>query len=194
MIKKYGLPKPSQPHCTRELKRVPLDKWANENVGRDHFKAIGIRIDEIDRIKPNYKENGYIYPLAFWWPTTKNEINTFWRDQPFRLNLKHYQGNCKVCYKKSFRKLSWIMKETPEHFDFFRRMEREHGYTNAMQDFDEPIRIYRNHRTIQDIEDMLPMAQEPIDDAQLYEVNKDLFGYVDEDDQDACGSESCEAF
>jgi len=189
-IKKYGLSNPVRKYCTRDLKSVPLDKFAKDIAG-DHYKAIGIRVDELDRISPDYEKHGFIYPLAFWWPETKNEINRFWDNQPFRLNLKHYQGNCKTCYKKSFRKLAWIAKENPEYFDFFERMEKEHSETN-MQNAPEAIKIFRNNKTVADIREMAKTAVEPIDDARIYEVNGDLFGY--DDDLDACGSESCEAF
>ena len=191
MIKVYGLPSPSYIHCTRELKLVPINKYIAD-LGGDFQCAVGIRSDEIDRVNPNYKEKNLCYPLAFWWPTTKNEVNTFWRDQPFRLNLKHYEGNCKWCYKKSLSKLSYIFFEHPEHFDFPERMEAEHGTTNREYGT-EPIRIFRGHRTVADIRKMSLTATEPVDDARRYEVNGDLFGY-DDMDVDICGSESCEAF
>lgn len=192
-IKKYGLPDPNRLFCTQQLKITPIDKWSAANFDKKPLRAIGIRSDEIDRVRPDSDKASIIYPLAFWWPITKNQINQFWRDQPFRLNLKHYQGNCKVCYKKSFRKLAWIMKENPEHFDFFERMEKEHCKTYVpYKAHNGRVYIYRGHRTVADIREMAKTASEPEDDARVYEVNGDLFGY--DDDLDACGSESCEAF
>jgi len=70
-------------------------------------------------------------------------------------------------------------------------MEKEHSETN-MQNAPEAIKIFRNNKTVADIREMAKTAVEPIDDARIYEVNGDLFGY--DDDLDACGSESCEAF
>jgi hypothetical protein len=58
---------------------------------------------------------------------TKPDVNTFWRDQPFRLDLLGYQGNCKWCWKKSTRKLLTIMDENPTAFEFPERLEREYG-------------------------------------------------------------------
>ena len=192
MIKVYGLPNPALIHCTRELKTVPIKKWAKDNFD-DYEMAIGIRNDELDRINPNYKAENLYYPLAFEFPITKNGVNRFWYEQEFRLELKHYQGNCKWCYKKSFRKLAWMMKETPEIFDFPERMEREHRYSGGRDTMPEQgARIFRHNKTIADIREMSLIAIEPVDDAQIYEVNGDLFGY--DDDLDACGSESCEAF
>ena len=194
-IKKYGLSNPVRKYCTRDLKSTILDKWAN-NHHPDHIKAIGIRIDELDRVNPEYKENGLCYPLAFWWPANKQEINSFWREQPFRLTSPNWATNCTTCYKKSFNKLAWIAKIYPERFDFFERMEKEHCHTNSVEHgIEEPIRIFRNHRTVADIREMAKTATEPRDDAQNYEVNGDLFGFDDMSyESDMCGSESCEAF
>ncbi len=193
MIEVYGLPNPQFPHCTRELKSTPIGKYVKDNHP-DSIMAIGIRSDELDRISPKYKENNLCYPLAFWHPTTKNEVNSFWDKHSFRLNLKHYQGNCKTCYKKSFRKLAWIAKENPEHFDFFERMEKEHAFSGNRKNMpEEGARIFRHKKTVKDIREMSLIAVEPIDDARVYEVNGDLFGYEDMD-LDMCGSESCEAF
>ena len=191
VIKVYGLPNTSYPHCTRELKLNPITKYTKDI---DCLMAVGIRIDELDRVNPDYKEKGFCYPLAFWWPTTKQEINRFWKKQPFRLDAPNWATNCKTCYKKSDRKLAWIANQYPGRFDFFERMEAEHSQTN--RDYSpDPIRIFRGHRSVADIRALATTATEPVDDAQNYEVNGDLFGFDELSyETDACGSESCEAF
>jgi hypothetical protein len=194
MMGVYGLPNPAFPHCSRETKTVPMTKWANDNFD-SYEMAIGIREDELDRINPNYKEKGLIYPLAFKWPTTKNEINRWWRDMPFRLNLKHYQGNCKWCYKKAFEKLAWIAKETPEVFDFPEAMEDKHRFSGNRDTMPkEGARIFRNSMTVKDIRAMSLIATEPADESKDYNMSgtNDIFGF--KEDLDMCGSESCEAF
>ncbi len=191
MIKVYGLANPALPHCTRELKTVPIKKWARDNF-KHYQMAIGIRNDELDRVNPNYKAEGLYYPLAFEFPVTKNQINRYWREQEFRLELKHWQGNCKTCFKKGFNKLAWIMKETPEAFEFIERMEKEHKFSGGRDTIPkEGAKVFRYGKTVADIREMSLIAVEPLDDARLYEVNDDLFGFGD---LDACGSESCEAF
>ena len=188
MIEKYGLPNPNKMVCTRELKTNPITKYR-----RDFYPgcqtAIGIRVDEIDRISPNRKKQNIVYPLVTDWPVNKNQINCFWRDHSYRLNLKHYEGNCKWCYKKSSKKLAWIMRENPEFFDFPERMEKLHSKTNwAELGKEGEITMFRGNRTVEDIRKMSLTATEPFDDAQNYQYNKDIF------DEDMCGSESCEAF
>ena len=194
IISVYGLPNMAFKHCSRELKTIPLKKWA-ENTYDNYAFAIGIRTDEIDRINPNHKKEKIIYPLVTWLPTTKNEINRFWRDQPFRLNLKHYEGNCKWCWKKADHKLNYLAKINPEIFDFPERMEVEHKYTSTPDRKgsipDEGARIFRKGRTVKDIREASEFAEKPIDDARIYDVNSDLFGF---DNLDSCGSGSCEPF
>ena len=123
MIKKYGIPNLSWKHCTRELKTNAINSylksidWMISRGNMDFIscnRAIGIRADEIDRVKASYIEDKIIYPLAFQHPMTKPMINTFWRDMPFRLGLKGYEGNCKWCWKKSLRKHMTIINEQPE--------------------------------------------------------------------------------
>lgn len=95
--------------------------------------ALGIRVDEIDRINPNYKKLGIIYPLAQkeYKPMSKKQVNFFWELQPFRLELKGYEGNCLTCYKKSNNKLYQIAKENPEAFEFFDYLETVYGNPNG---------------------------------------------------------------
>lgn len=94
-----------------------------------YILALGIRVDEIDRINPKRKELGIIYPLAQseYKPMTKKQVNFFWELQPFRLELKGYEGNCLTCYKKSDNKLYQIAKENPEAFEFFDYLENKYG-------------------------------------------------------------------
>jgi len=134
VVKKYGLPNHSRLHCTRELKMNPIKAFAKDYFNREKYTlALGIRIDEIDRINPNYKELGIIYPLAQseYKPMTKKQVNFFWDLQPFRLELKGYEGNCLTCYKKSDNKLYQIAKENPEAFEFFDYLENKYGNVNG---------------------------------------------------------------
>lgn len=131
MIKKYGIPNSKFKHCTRSLKQVPIEAYLRDvrGWGRDYDLAIGIRGDEVDRVSPRAQERRIKYPLVSPYPTTKPQVNAWWEAQPFRLRIKGYQGNCAWCWKKSMRKLITIYRETPDVFDFPRRMETEYGLT-----------------------------------------------------------------
>jgi len=134
VIKKYNLPNHSRLHCTRELKMNPIKAYAKKKWGnKKYYLALGIRMDEFDRINSKANDLRIIYPLINkdMQPMTKKHINFFWSQQPFRLNLKGYQGNCITCYKKSNNKLYQIAQENPKAFDFFNSMEQKYGNVNG---------------------------------------------------------------
>jgi hypothetical protein len=145
VIEKYGIPNQEWPHCTRELKTRPMYSYL-DSLGWErgtYQTAIGIRADEARRRSKTAKKKGIIYPLMDMQPTTKPEVNEFWVNQPFRLNLMGYEGNCKWCWKKSSRKLFTIMSDHPERFDFPERMEEMYGQVGA--EFGKPETTY-THR------------------------------------------------
>ena len=186
IISKYGISNMSQPHCTRELKQVPLNKLARDFFkGQKYDTAIGIRVDEIDRINDNYKDKRLIYPLADpqMKPTSKQVINLYWKNMPFRLQLKGYQGNCKTCWKKSDKKLFQIYKDNPNAFDFMIRMEKEHSLTNAKQN--TPHTFFRGNRSALDIIEGAKLWNGNVyDDSKNYNYQIDMFEE----------GESCEVF
>ncbi|MEZ4941791.1 MAG: hypothetical protein R3D58_13005 [Saprospiraceae bacterium] len=110
VIAKYGLPGKDAPLCSKELKTRPISKWAKDNFGTDYQMAIGIRIDERSRQKPDkYK----VYPLIDWFPTWELMVRSFWAKMDFDLGLKDYEGNCDLCWKKSLRKRMTLISERP---------------------------------------------------------------------------------
>ena len=188
IIKKYGIPNQTFPHCTRETKLAPITSFAKEYFGtRKYYTAIGIRIDEADRMNAKYKEKRILYPLIFkdFIQMTKPKINFYWNTMPFRLKLKGYQGNCKTCWKKSDKKLYTIAQESPEYFDFMNNMEEKYPRVGAEFKKDETSvdRVFfRKHRTAKDIinesENFKGMV---VDDAQIYGIELDFF-----DDTESC--------
>lgn len=192
VIDKYGIPNADYPHCTRELKANPIQSYVRGEgwAAGTYDLAIGIRIDEADRMAPNAKQKRIIYPLVAPHPHRKVDVNEFWHRQPFRLGLKGYQGNCKWCWKKSRRKHMTLMRETPEIYDFPERMEREKGHCGAG---DAQRVFFRENRSVADLRRLaavVPVAP-AIDDARVYQP--DLFPpfSFDLDAADGC-SEHCE--
>jgi len=189
VIKKHGIPNKNFPHCTREMKAVPIRKFGKKYFnGQPYYLAIGIRHDEIDRVNPKHRKERIIYPLISERPMTKQKINFWWSQQPFRLELKGYQGNCKTCWKKSDRKLYQIAKENPSAFLFFDKMEARYGHftpetrIQRMAQRGEvpkyPITFFRNNRSAYDI---------------TIEA-KSFNGKVQDDHQQFDETESCELF
>ena len=193
VIKKYGISNMAFPHCTRELKQNPMMAFAKDIWdGEEYYTAIGIRADEIDRVNAKWKEKKFIYPLASpkWGiPITKSMINFYWDNQPFRLELKGYQGNCITCWKKSDKKLFQIAKENPTAFDFMLRMEKEYPEVGAefKKDINAKSRtFFRENRSAKDIiEQAKNWDGKVIDDSEDKNVQLNL---------DLIGGESCEIF
>lgn len=186
VCKKYGLPNPNFLHCTRELKENPILSYC-ESIGwgrpPSYIRAIGIRADEIDRVSPNYKLNGIYYPLAFDWQITKPHVNRFWAEQPERLPIKGWEGNCKWCYKKDHRKHARLIKDNPEIYDFPRELERKYKHIKPKEG--ESVRkMFRSARGASDkqglsVDELFEYCATLIpwnhDDSENYEAQDDMF-------------------
>jgi hypothetical protein len=177
VIAKYGIPNMAYPHCTRELKLAPIRAYLKSVGWTDYLSAVGIRADEPKRISDDPK---IIYPMYSTFPTTKAQVNDWWSDQPFQLDLLGHEGNCITCHKKSDTKLIRIAVEQPSAFDWADRMEEEYGLAGHNVD-GTPRTFYRKHRTAKDFIAMASILQ-PL-----------KFGAPHEDEDSGC-SESCEAF
>ena len=196
VIKKYGIPNPDFQPCNRELKINPMDSYCR-SVGwkkGSYDTAIGIRADEIDRVNSRHKGMRLIYPLVSMQPMTKTLINEFWRRQPFRLNLKGYEGNCKWCWKKSLRKHLTLITEHPDWYDFPERMENQYGFAGARRKGDAKPRVFfRQYRSVKHLRNLAAQGGfTPAEDDSTVYPEPDLFGY-DLDSSYGC-TESCEVY
>ena len=180
IISKYGISNMSYPHCTRETKLNPITSFTKDYFGtRQYYTAIGIRIDEFDRMNAKAEERRLIYPLISknYMPMTKPRINSWWEKQPFRLQLKGYQGNCKTCWKKSDKKLFLIANENPEWFNFMNKMEEKYPRIGA--EFERDLScanrvFFRKNRNTKDImNEAKGFTGKVIDDSDVYDM--DLF-------------------
>lgn len=121
VIAKYGIPNNSFPHCSRELKTQPIGAWLRATFAGQPFRmALGIRADEAER------EGAWWYPLIEW-GVTKAQVRQFWRNQPFDLGLKDYEGNCDLCWKKGHNKVLTLLEERPELGQWWAAMETKYG-------------------------------------------------------------------
>jgi hypothetical protein len=189
MIQVYGIPNKSYPHCNRELKLQPIKSYLRSIGWKDYYTAIGIRHDEIDRVSSKRKKERLVYPLIEEVKMTKPKVNFFWSQQPFRLNLKGFEGNCKTCWKKSDKKLQKIAYDDPNKFNSFKILEKE--YSNFIPESrslegksdDYKITFFRENKSAKwYIENAADYAV--YDDSKDLNVQSDLF----EDD------ESCDIF
>lgn len=132
-IKKYGIPNRSFPMCSRELKSNPIEKWVKDTVGDQYYEhALGIRADGADRAGDKKW-----YPLVQW-GVTKRRVRAWWSAQPFDLQLKDYEGNCDLCWKKSLRKTYAVIEQRPGVADWWHEMEIKYS----------PISPERSRKTV----------------------------------------------
>jgi len=166
VVKKYGLPSKLYRHCTRELKEIPISKYARDILGKDYITAIGIRADEKHRLGNDPKK---VYPLAEL-GIDEQIVRNFWDRQPFDLELKDYQGNCDLCFLKSVRKKLTIIKENPKVADWWLDLE-----VNNIEEGRPMLDVYRNLS----MDDLINMAKNPfrkaIDQHELRQQQSNLF-------------------
>lgn len=143
VIKKYGIPNQNFLHCNREMKLNPIKSYMKSIGWKNYKTAIGIRVDEFDRMNKHRKKLGLIYPFISDKPTTKQEVSYWWSNQDFRLNLKSYNTNCRTCWKKSDKVLSKIYKDNPNYFNFNKEMESLYGK--------DKYTFFRNGRTTDEL-------------------------------------------
>ena len=185
VAKKYGLPNPDFLHCTRELKLNPYLSYL-DSIGwkNDCVTAVGIRSDEIDRMSTKKAEKRLWYPLVNL-GIDRQAVEDWWDEQPFKLAIPQYEGNCKWCYKKTKRKLVQIARNDPKNFDFPKKLER-------LQERIPPPsggkrKIFRKQMTTQDILDLAK-------DSNVKGYEEENFDYDYEwDGAEGCG-DSCELY
>ena len=193
-IKKLGIPSKVNKWCNRDMKLEILRKYADSIFGKNNYSvAVGIRVDEIDRIRKDYKENNVFYPLIDY-KIGSRERNKFWKEQPFKISIPAFKGNCDLCFAKSNRKLMTIIKEEPDKALWWDSMIKKYGqitiegkpsYNDLLKE-NNIMTFYRNYNTI---EDLVKMSERPFykaTDEYIYENN--LF-----DAEDECGS-GCSVF
>lgn len=102
-----GLPNPATPYCSEMLKTRPCKKFGNDVFGKGNFlTSIGFRREDMPK-RITWKEieedkGKFIYPLItdFENPVDNFELNRFWDNQPFKLEIHNKYGNCRYCFKK----------------------------------------------------------------------------------------------
>jgi 3'-phosphoadenosine 5'-phosphosulfate sulfotransferase (PAPS reductase)/FAD synthetase len=198
VIFKYGFVNQNSPHCTRELKKAPINSYARSIGWKNYETAIGIRSDEPKRLNWEKKVQNKFLFFAELFHVTKSDVNAFWAQQSFDLNLKSYEGNCDLCWKKGLRKLMTIAKDKPELSDWWREMEQKYeNYTppSRISKANPPYRFFRNNMTIDEIIEESQFPFEPAKDESKTVSDARQLSLWDEylDSNNGC-TESCEVF
>jgi len=195
IISKYGIPNKVYIHCTREGKKSPIDSFAKSIGWIGYITVIGYRADEPKRVNLiSAKKNNQWYPL-YEWNIVKSDIKNFWSKQKFKLGILEYEGNCRLCYKKSKRKLLTQIVTDPSSVDWIKSMENKYRFFQKQgRDADnfpkEGIMFFRDNESILDL---IEESKQPFELwKETIKSDMSLFN-VDLDEQESC-AESCEPF
>jgi hypothetical protein len=186
MIKKYGIPNSAYLHCTRELKLLPMQKYL-KHVGFFHKEvptALGIRADERRRVRSSAEANNIIYPLVDTWPVDKQDVLDWWEDQTFDLDIEEWDGNCKGCYKKSFKKLFKQLDSDPSVLDWHEKMESLYAKSGANKTGEYERVFFRGNTSAVKVKEMWKNDR---DSPQPFQT---VLGFY----EDSGCSESCEVY
>jgi len=164
MLKVYPMPNNFVSNCTRELKQRPITAYVKSLGYKDTLMAMGIRADESHRRSIHATTDKIIYPLIDDIKVDSNFIRTWWDKQDFDLQLKDYQGNCDLCFKKSLRKKLTIIKENPKVADWWIRTEKNYRTDEY------PMYDLRNKKMVFELVELAKQPFKTIHD--LHELNK----------------------
>lgn len=153
--------------CTSELKVLTIKRYLVQELGWDKWtQAVGIRADERHRVKKKELDNRWVswYPLVAA-NEAKEDVAEFWHKQnlafDFDLRLPNIngfcpQGNCDFCFLKSEHTLALMIKEYPERFEWWQKME------------DLSPRTFGRNRNLRDLKDFVERQQDWVFDEVGY--------------------------
>ena len=144
---------------------------------------MGIRYDEKHRMSNTAEKDNVIYPLIQDVKVDQKFVRNWWDRRSFDLELKDYEGNCDLCFKKSLRKKLTIIKENPEISNWWQEMEERFG-TEKIPRFE----LAEMNRKGHSIAEMVEMAQKPfhtIEDVhEMSKKQKSLFDFDLDNEKD----------
>lgn len=165
LISKKGyLPNAVTRFCTQEAKVRVMRDFAR-SLGWDHWhNVVGLRYDEGRRVLKALAANDAgkerwktLMPLSKA-RVTVLDVAAFWASQPFDLGLKHYEGNCDLCFLKGRGSLKAIMRERPGASAWWVEQERvvttkratsngarfvtEYSYADLQREVDEQPHLF----------------------------------------------------
>jgi len=115
------------------------DKYINQNITKSDCLAAMSYVKKIEKYN-------LVFPMIDWFPMTKEDVNDFWEEQPFNLELEAHMGNCATCWKKSDKKLHLIALENPEKYEAFKWFEETYKHVKPNTKNGQDRVFFRKHR------------------------------------------------
>lgn len=153
------------------------DAYINSNITKTDLV-------NVERYCKKIEKYNLVFPMIDWFPMTKEDVNDFWEEQSFNLELEAHMGNCATCWKKSDKKLHLIALERPELYQPFKWLEEKYKHVKPNTKNGKDRVFFRKHRN----SDMI------IGEAQLMDAYmlRKLIG-ANIDDESGC-AESCNGY
>jgi 3'-phosphoadenosine 5'-phosphosulfate sulfotransferase (PAPS reductase)/FAD synthetase len=129
---KNYLPNTFARFCTSELKVSAIDRYL-KNIGWDEYITfVGVRADEPRRVsRIRGKQDNKETPLATA-NISSQDVQFFWRHQPFDLQLVTVQGNallgnCDLCFLKTAAHKMGLIQDKPSRAIWWAEQEKKIG-------------------------------------------------------------------
>jgi phage N-6-adenine-methyltransferase len=145
-LSKYGTPYVGGRFCTRTMKIEPFDRYCKDNFP-ESVKWLGIRTDEPKRLTP---KKG-VYYLADISDFDKPDVLTWWKKQPFDLDLPEHLGNCVFCIEKGINKIALAARDEPQMAADFWQLVNEPSVRVVERRQQENKIMYRGNNSLESI-------------------------------------------
>jgi len=122
-------PTPVARFCTSNLKMRAMSAYLKSQGIEEWDNAIGLRADEprrATRIKGDCAAETPICPMYHAGHGLK-DVEAFWEQQDFRLEIPRWKGNCVGCFLKSYGRLQMVAEDEPEQLEWWARVEEKMG-------------------------------------------------------------------
>jgi len=152
------LPTPVARICTVNLKVRLMAKYLKGLGWTEWEAAVGLRADEphrAARIKGDCAAETTVCPMAEAGHTLE-DVEAFWSDQAFRLEIPRWLGNCQGCFLKSRGRIELVAEQYPEALEWWDQTEQATGkrfridrpsYGNILQQVSIQGRLFEDDGT-----------------------------------------------
>jgi hypothetical protein len=129
--KRKAIPNQFKRFCTIELKIKTCRRYLRSLGLLKYENFVGFRYDEplrVKRRKQMWKQVIDRFPL-FDDKIDKAQINNYWINKPYTLEIPSILGNCTLCFMKGKNAIIAILREHPELAELWIKDEQQTGHT-----------------------------------------------------------------